>query len=344
MRQGRRHGLRALVLLGAALAALLAGIALGSVPIPAGDLLAILGSALLGLPLPAGIDPVLPGLVLELRLPRALLAFVVGAALASSGAVIQSILKNPLASSYGLGVSAGAGLGVAVLMVLGVGGGALGALVLPAAGLVCGLAAVAAAMALSGRLDRSLSNDTIILTGMVISLFLNAILTTLASASPAHTQRILLFQMGSFSMRGWQSVQILLPVTVAGVIYFTLRARALDVMTFGEEQATALGVELRRTKWALIGAVALLTGTAVAFVGIVGFVDLIAPHVVRRFFGATHRWVVPMSALFGGAFLVLCDLAARTLTAPGEIPIGSITALLGAPFFLYLYFAGRKGR
>lgn len=324
--------------------ALLAGIALGSVHVPPGDLLAILGSRIFGSPLPQGIDPVLPGLVMELRLPRALLAFVVGAALACSGAVMQSILKNPLASSYGLGVSAGAGLGVAALMVLGVGGGALGALILPATGLVCGLAAVAAAIALSGRMDRSLSNDTIILTGMVISLFLNAILTTIAASSPAHTQQILLFQMGSFSMKGWRSVQILLVVTVAGIGYFTSRARALDVMTFGEEQATALGVNLRRTKWALIGGVAVLTGTAVAFVGIVGFVDLIAPHVVRRFFGASHRWVVPMSALFGGTFLVLCDLAARTLTAPGEIPIGSITALLGAPFFLYLYMAGRRGR
>ena len=113
-------------------------------------------------------------------------------------------------------------------------------------------------------------------------------------------------------------------------------------MTFGEEQAQAMGVDLKKCKWLLIGGVAVLTGTAVAFAGIIGFIDLIAPHVVRRFFGSKHRRVLPASALFGGTFMVLCDLAARTLASPREIPIGSITALLGAPFFIYVYFMGRK--
>ena len=137
---------------------------------------------------------------------------------------------------------------------------------------------------------------------------------------------------------------VLGPAAGAGLLLFLAFSRELDVMTFGEEQARAKGVELTRTKRLLLAAVAALTGTAVAFVGIIGFVDLISPHIVRRWFGAAHRRVLPAAALFGGALLVLCDLAARTLTAPHEIPIGSITALIGAPFFLYIFFAGRKGR
>ena len=113
-------------------------------------------------------------------------------------------------------------------------------------------------------------------------------------------------------------------------------------MTFGEEQALTMGVDLRKVRGRLMAAVAVLVGTAVSFVGIIGFVDLIVPHIVRRLFGAAHRRVIPASALFGGAFLVLCDLAARTLTPPHEIPIGSITAFIGAPFFLYLFFAGQR--
>ncbi len=164
----------------------------------------------------------------------------------------------------------------------------------------------------------------------------------LASINPLYAQRIELWQWGSFSMRSWSSVAVLLPVTGLGLLFFLRYTREMDVMTFGEEQALAMGVELRKCKKMLIGAVAVLTGTAVAFVGIIGFVDLIAPHVVRRMFGPAHRRVLPAAALFGGTFMVLCDLAARTLVDGREIPIGSITALLGAPFFIYVYFAGRR--
>ena len=187
-----------------------------------------------------------------------------------------------------------------------------------------------------------MSNVTVILIGMVVSLFCNAVMSLLATGSPAHAQRIQLWQLGSFSMREWSAVWALFPVTVLACLYFLRYAGELDVMTFGEEQASAMGVDLRRVRGRLMAAVAVLTGTAVAFVGIIGFVDLIVPHIARRFFGAAHRRTIPACALLGGTFLVLCDLAARTFTPPHEIPIGSITALLGAPFFLYLFFAGRK--
>ena len=197
---------------------------------------------------------------------------------------------------------------------------------------------------ISSRIDRGLSNVTIILMGMIASLFFTAIMDMLATSSPENAQRINLWTLGSFSMRGWAGVRVLFPVTVLSLLVFLRYSTEMDIMTFGEEQAQALGVDVRKSKRFLTALVAVLTGTAVAFVGIIGFVDLIAPHVVRRFFGSSHRKVLPAAALFGGTFLVLCDLAARTLIPPREIPIGSITALLGAPFFVYIFFSGRKGR
>lgn len=324
--------------------ALLAGIGVGSVHVPLGDILSIVMERMFAIPLPDHIPASYSAMVLDMRLPRVLLAFLTGAALAVCGGVMQSLLQNPLASPFGLGVSAGAGLGAAFVIVLGVTSAGLGIFLMPAVSLIFALGTVFLVLFLSAKLDRGMSNVTVILVGMVISLFCNAVISLLATSSPAHAQRIQLWQLGSFSMREWSAVWALLPVTILISLYFLRYAEELDVMTFGEEQAQAMGVDLRKVKGRLMTAVAVLVGTAVAFVGIIGFVDLIVPHMARRFFGAAHRRLIPACALLGGTFLVLCDLAARTLTPPHEIPIGSITALLGAPFFLYLFFAGRRGR
>ena len=330
------------ILLLAAILALLLGVGVGSVYVPPGDILAIFSGRIFGLSLPEHIPESYSVMVLNMRLPRVILAFLTGSALATGGGVMQSVLQNPLASPFGLGVSSGAGLGAALVIVLGFASAGLGTFLLPAVSLGFALGTVFFVLLLSVRLDRGMSNVTIVLVGMVVSLFCNAVMTLLATASPAFAQRIQLWQLGSFSMREWSAVWALLPVTALGCLYFLRYAKELDVMTFGEEQAMAMGVDLRRVKGRLMAAVAVLVGVAVAFVGIIGFVDLIVPHIVRRLFGASHRRVLPASALLGGTFLVLCDLAARTLTPPHEIPIGSITALLGAPFFLYLFFAGRR--
>lgn len=332
------------LLAGAALAALLLGVGIGSVYVPPGDILAIASTRLFGSPLPEGIPPSYTAMVLDMRLPRVLLAFLTGAALAVGGTVMQSVLQNPLASPFGLGVSSGAGLGAALVIVLGLTAGGLGTLLMPAVSLAFALGTVFLVVLVASRLDRGMSNTTIVLVGMVLSLFCSAVMNLLASSSPTTAERIQLWQLGSFSMREWSAVWVLAPVTALGLACFLGFSRELDVMTFGAEQAQAMGVDLAKVKGGLLAAVAALTGTAVAFVGVIGFVDLIAPHIVRRWFGAAHRRVLPAAALFGGTFLVLCDLAARTLTPPHEIPIGSITALLGAPFFLYIFFIGRKRR
>ena len=339
-----KTSLKMTLLLAAALTALLLGVGIGSVYVSPGDILSMIGNRLFGAPLPESLPASYSAMVLDMRLPRVLLAFLTGAALAVSGTVMQSVLQNPLASPFGLGVSAGAGLGAAAVIVFGLAGAGLGVFLLPAVSLGCALATVFLVVLVAARLDRGMSNVTIILVGMVLSLFCSAVMDLMAASSPAYAQRIQLWQLGSFSMKEWSAVWVLAPFVAAGLLLFLGFAQELDVMTFGEEQARAMGVDLMKVKRLLLAAVAALTGAAVAFVGIIGFVDLIAPHIVRRWFGAAHRRVLPASALFGGAFLVLCDLAARTLTPPHEIPIGSITALLGAPFFLYIFFVGRKGR
>ena len=339
-----KTSLKMTLLLAAAVAAVLLGVGIGSVYVSPGDILAIIGNRLFHTPFPEGLPASYSTMVLDMRLPRVLLAFLTGAALAVSGTVMQSILQNPLASPFGLGVSSGAGMGAAFVIVLGLTVGGLGVFLLPAVSLAFALGTVFLVVFVAARLDRNMSNVTIILVGMVLSLFCNAIMSMLATTSPTYSQRIQLWQLGSFSMREWSAVWVLAPALVAALFLFLGYAREMDVMTFGEEQARAMGVNLIRTKRILMAAVAALTGAAVAFVGVIGFVDLIAPHIVRKWFGAAHRRVLPASALFGGAFLVLCDLAARTLTPPHEIPIGAITALLGAPFFLYIFFVGRKRR
>ncbi len=193
-------------------------------------------------------------------------------------------------------------------------------------------------------MDKNLENNTIILVGMVFSLFINGCLTLMISLNKESVSRLTFWQMGSFSSQNWSNFWILLPIVLVGVLLLVKYSRELDIMTFGEEQALTMGVDTRRIKWLLLGISAAITGSAISFVGVIGFIDLIAPHVVRKIFGPSHKIVIPMSFLFGGSFMVICDLAARTITAPSELPVGAITALIGAPFFANIYFSKRKVR
>jgi iron complex transport system permease protein len=291
----------------------------------------------------------------NLRLPRVILAFITGGALAVSGAVFQSVLKNQLASPYIVGVSAGASLGAALVMTAGVTAAApllfrlawLGPLTLPLAGFVFGVGTVFLVILLASRLDPSLSNNTIILFGMVFSLFVNAILTTMLALFREELKSLLIWQLGSFALRGWSHVRLMVPFLVigmAGVIRYT---KEMDILSFGEDEARSLGVDARRVRKRLFVFAALLTGAAVALSGAIGFVDLIAPHIARRITGSGHRYAVPMSFFLGGILMVLSDLVARIIISPSELPVGAVTALIGAPFFAWVYFrrapSGRRG-
>lgn len=326
---------------GGSLAVILLAAAVGSADMSLSELLNVFGNQLFGLALREDLPANSVSILWKIRLPRVLIAYLVGASLAVSGTVMQSVLRNPLASSYTLGVSSGASLGAALVILLNFTLPLAGIYSLPAAGFLFGLGTVFLAMGMANRFDKSMENNTIILVGMVLSLFVNAILTLLIALAPDRMKELTYWQMGSFSSIRWTNVQAVFPVALFGIILLMRFTREMDLMTFGEEEALSAGVELKKMKFLMIGISALLTGTAVAFAGTIGFVDLIAPHVVRRVFGPRHKLVLPASAIFGGAFMVLADLVSRTLLAPREIPVGAVTALIGAPFFAYIYFKRR---
>ena len=319
------------------------GVGLGSVNVPPSHIISVISNKIFSTPLLPDMQSVFISIIWKLRLPRTLLAFLVGGAVAVSGTVMQSVLKNPLASSYTLGVSSGASLGAALIIVTGFSIPFLGLFTLPVVGLTFGLLTVFAAVKFAAKMDKNLENNTIILVGMVFSLFVNAILTLVTALSREHLTQLTFWQMGSFSLKDWSSILVLFPIILFGVLIIQNYSKELDIMTFGEEQAFTMGVDVHKIKWILLGLSAALTGSAISFVGVIGFIDLIAPHVVRKIFGSKHKLVIPMSFVFGGSFMVLCDLVARTIISPSELPVGAITALIGAPFFAYVYFSRRKG-
>jgi len=319
-----------------------AGSSLGSSGISLGDTVLVIAHKVFRVPLAAGIDPKNVSIVWLLRLPRVLLAFLVGGCLAMSGAVCQSILRNPLASPYILGVSSGASLGAGIIIISGIALPLLGGFTLPLTGFVFGLATVFFVAAFSSHIDKSMSNNTIILCGMVFSLFLGALLTTLSAIFSDDLRRIALWQMGSFAMRGWTYVILLLPFFAIGTAGIFLYTKEMDILSFGDDQAKSAGVETGALRKKLLALCAVLTGAAVALSGVIGFVDLIAPHAARRITGSGHRHLIPMSFILGGSLMVLTDLLARTVISPSELPVGALTALIGAPFFAWVYFRRRR--
>lgn len=318
------------------------GVSWGSVNIPLFDTMNILGNKLFHIPLSENIDVKNISIIWQLRLPRVLLAFFAGGALAVSGSVVQSILQNELASPYTLGVSSGASLGVGLIIVSGIQIPIIGKLTLPIIGFIGGLITVYIVILFSKKVDKSLSNNTIILAGMVFSLFVNGCLTILTGVFSEDIKSITLWQMGSFAMKGWTYVKCIIPFCIIGMLGIFYHIKEMDVLTFGEEQAKAIGVDTYKVKKRLFIFSSVLTGAAVALSGVIGFVDLIAPHIVRRYFGSKHIYVIPMSFILGGTLMVITDLIARTIVPQRELPVGAITALIGAPFFAYVYFKKRR--
>ena len=321
---------------------IVAGASLGSTNISPSDTFSIILHKIFRMPLAQDIDSRSVSIVWILRLPRVLLAFLVGGSLAVSGAVCQSILRNPLASPYILGVSSGASLGAGIIIISGITIPLLGGFSLPLTGFVFGLAAVYFTASFSSRIDKSISNNRIILCGMVLSLFLNAVLTTLSAVFSDDLRRIALWQMGSFALRGWNYIAMLLPFLLIGTAGIFCYTKEMDILSFGDDQAKSAGVETGALRKKLLALCAVLTGASVALSGVIGFVDLIAPHAARRITGSRHIHLIPMSFILGGSLMVCTDLAARTIISPSELPVGAITALIGAPFFAWVYFRRRK--
>ena len=310
----------------------------GSVSISFGEAFSIAGHKLFGQSLLPGIEANKVSILWDIRIPRVIVAFLVGSALSLSGVIMQAVLRNPLASSYTLGVSSGASLGVVILMVTGITIPFMGNFLMPGIGFIFGFGTVLLVLAASAVFDSRGEDHTIILLGMVVSLFFNAIVTLISAFNIEHSNRILLWQMGSFGGRTWTHVGIMLVITVVCFVAILFYTRRMDILTFGREQAISMGVNVDTTGRILLVIASLLTGVSVCIAGLIGFIDLIAPHVVRKIFGASHKILVPMSLLYGGAFMVIADFISRTLISPREIPVGAVTAIIGAPFFAYVYF------
>ena len=328
-------------------AVLLVSIGIGSVRISPVDILTILKNQLFGSALPDRLDDTTVSVLMQIRIPRVLSSFLVGGILSAAGLVMQAVLQNPLASSYTLGVSSGASLGAALAVISGLSGGALGYFLLPVFGFTGALITVLIVLVFCSALDARVTGTTIILLGMVVALFANALITLICSLNTQYTNRIFTWQMGSFAGRRMIHVLILFVCAVICLFILALYARELDILTFGDEQASIIGVNTIRVKKIILATASLMTGIAVCFTGTIGFVDLIVPHIVRRLYGPAHKKALPLTFFYGGAFLALADTLARTLISPREIPVGAVTALIGAPFFVYLYFGknptfGRK--
>ena len=323
----------------ALLVVLVLGVAAGSVAVAPGDTLGILLQRVLGLPVPTTWTPAAETIVVDLRLPRVLTAMVVGLGLAVAGVTFQGLLRNPLADPYVLGTASGAALGAAIAVILPV-----RTLVLEF-GLLHGLAFLGAlgAVFVVYRLSRvsGLSPLTsLLLTGYAVGSLLAAGLAMAMYVSGAGLRQIFAYLLGGFDAASWLRLATAAPLILGASIFIAVRARALNGLLLGEETAAHLGVDVRRERAILLGLGSLVTAAGVAVSGLIGFVGLVVPHVVRLLVGPNARLVLPLSALFGAILMVLADLAARLL---GDIPVGVVTAVVGAPFFLFLLRRARAG-
>jgi iron complex transport system permease protein len=274
-------------------------------------------------------------IVRSLRLPRVILAGLTGAALAVSGSVFQALLRNPLAEPYVLGVSSGAAVGAVCAIVGGVAATSL--LALPLSAFAGAVIAMALVLFMAGARGRGLDTRVLLLAGVVIGAFFNAIILLVINFADVETFRAaMLWIMGSFSGASRESVMVVAAWVLPSLVGLTLLARPLNLLSVGEQSAFHLGVDVRRLKLLLYIVTSLIVGVCVAGAGAIGFVGLVVPHALRLVGGSDHRWLLPASALSGATFLVLADTIARVVVAPAELPVGVVTALVGVPVFLWL--------
>ncbi|OED33307.1 ABC transporter permease [Planococcus maritimus] len=288
-------------------------------------------------------DEAAANILWNIRMPRVVLAGLVGAALAIAGAAFQGLLKNPLADPYTLGVSSGAAVGAVMTLFFGISIPFLGLFTLPVISMIGALITMLAVMGFARLVDRSMKMETVILTGIIFSSFLGSIMSLMIALTGEELRQIIGWLLGSVSMRGWPYVQMALPFVLVGSFVLWLYRRELNAMLFGEERAQHLGVDVKRSKMAILIGGSVLTGSAVAVSGTIGFVGLVVPHITRLVWGSDHRHVLPLSFINGAALLIVCDLVARTIISPTELPIGVITAFIGAPVFAFIFFRQRRG-
>lgn len=315
------------------LSAMMIGIALGTVSVPASKIIQIVGAEIFRFSTNEAIDPMYSNIVMNIRLPRVLLAGLVGASLAIAGAAFQGLLRNPLADPYTLGVSSGASVGAVIALFFQITLPFAGLYTLPVLSITASIITVFLVLLLAQKIERSIKVETIILTGIIFSSFLGALISLMIALTGEELRQIIGWLLGSVSMRGWEYIKIIFPFFILGSCLLIMNTKELNALSFGEERAQHLGVNVHCRKLLILISGSVLTGAAVAVSGTIGFVGLVVPHFVRLLWGADHRHLLPLSMIIGGGFLILADLVSRTIIAPTELPIGVITALIGAPMF-----------
>ncbi len=327
-------------------AVLVAAILIGAVVGPASigflDAAKALVSLIPGIDITSNLSELELGILEVVRFPRVFLAVLVGAALSVSGAAYQGVFRNPLADPYLLGVAAGAGLG-ATLAIVTVGSGGGGTLpIIPAAAFVGAIVGVLLSYGLGRTVGGARTVTALILAGVAVAAFLTAIQTFVQQRNAETLREVYDWILGRLATTGWAEFKLILPYMAISGIGIFLHRRALDVMAVGDKEASSLGLEVGRTRLIVVASATLGAAAAVAVAGLIGFVGIIVPHAVRLVAGTSYRRVLPLSALLGGAFLVLADIVARTALAPAEVPIGVVTAFLGAPFFVLVLRTSRR--
>ncbi|GAT11466.1 iron ABC transporter permease [Mycolicibacterium novocastrense] len=328
------YGLVLAVLVALLLLCVTAGVTIGSVALPPGQVWQILLHRLNPMLIDPTWPPVRASIVLDARLPRVVLAAVIGAGLAGCGMVLQAVVRNPLADPMLLGVSSGASVGAVAVLVAGAG---LGLFILPAAAFLGALVALVAVYFLA-RTGGRMTTLRLILAGVAVAEVLSAVasLLIITSDDPHKAQSAVRWMLGGLGGATWSTVWIPAIAVAVGIAVLLAVTRPLNLLYSGEEAAAALGLDVHRFRAAMFVVVALMVGAMVAVSGAIGFVGLIMPHIVRMLVGADHRRALPAAALLGASFLIACDIAARTVAAPEELPVGVLTALVGGPYFLWL--------
>ena len=274
--------------------------------------------------------------IINIRLQHSILSLFVGASLSMTGVVIQSILRNPLASAYNLGISSGAGLGATLLIIMQI---SFNQYFFIGISMLFAFITILFILFISNRIDKYMSNNSIILAGIVISLFLSSVMSFLSYMFPKYSNQIILWQLGSLFVRNKLDILIIIFITLIFLLILMKYSNVLDIMTFGDETSLSLGVNVKNMRIFFILISSFVTAVLVAFTGIIGFVDLVSPHIARKIFGAKHIIVLPMSALIGALLLNISDIFSRIIVSGSNIPIGIVTAVIGAPFFLYVFIS-----
>ena len=338
---GSRLGAGALAVAGlVVVGAVVAALTIGPVSIAPHRIALELGDALPWVSADSGLSVTHAAIVEQIRLPRVVLGLLVGATLSVSGAAYQGAFRNPLADPYLLGIAAGAGLGatIAITSNLGDGAGAFDSVPLAAfCGAIVAVTVSYAAGHIGGR-----STASLVLAGVAVASFLTACQTYVLQANNEAFREVYAWILGRLATSGWTEPALMAPYFVVTTAVILRYRRALDVLAVGDEEATSLGLNTRRVRVVVVVAASLGTAAAVSVSGLIGFVGIIVPHAVRLAFGASHRVLLPLTVLLGGAFMVLADLAARTIVSPAELPIGVVTAFLGAPFFVLVLRTSRR--